>query len=120
MSVKPDRLVAAGGVAMASAFADNFTILGSIANLIVVQKARDTRGCDRLLGLRCAPVSCSDLPDLRSQPACPPPYLISDVILDSCSTAEVLGFLVHNRSRNACRADLYQLQQVGFFFSNQR
>lgn len=36
---------------MASTPAGNFTILGSIANLIVVQKAAHTRGRNQLMGL---------------------------------------------------------------------
>ena len=47
----PDRDSAWLVVAMASTLAGNFTVLGSIANLIVVQKAGARGVVDRLLGL---------------------------------------------------------------------
>ena len=47
----PDQDTAWLVIAMASTLAGNFTVLGSIANLIVVQKAAAARRRDRLLGL---------------------------------------------------------------------
>ena len=56
-------------LAMASTLAGNLTVLGSVANLIVVAaRAREVR--DRVLGVRCAPACRSPFFRWRPESGC--------------------------------------------------